>query len=411
MDRVILHSDLNNFYASAECLYRPELRERPVAVGGDVEQRHGIILAKNYTAKRFGVKTGEAIWQARQKCPGLEVVPPNFPLYLHISGQMRKIYSDYSDQIEPFGLDESWLDVTGGMGKDVADDIRRRVREEIGITASVGVSFNKIFAKLGSDMKKPDATTVITRENYKSLVWPLPVGELLYVGAATRKRLESWNVHTIGDLALTDPGLLQRKLGKWGLTLHCFANGLDNSPVARAGAEAAIKSIGNSTTTPRDLTCDQDVEIVLLTLAESVAMRLREQKLMCRTVELQMRNSRLASFSRQIARAVPTNLALEILDSGMELFRRNYNWAAPIRSLGIRGIDLIPELDFEQLSLFDDIKKRTKHTNMELAMDDIRRRFGNLSIRRAVTLLDAELGGLDAKADHVIYPVGFKGAS
>lgn len=208
-DRTILHCDMNNFYASVECLYNPALRGKPVAVGGDVEARHGIILAKNYEAKKYGVQTGEALWQAKQKCPGLTIVPPSFEKYLRFSRLAREIYGCYTDRIESFGLDECWLDLTGserlfGGGKAVADKLRERIKFELGVTISVGVSHNKIFAKLGSDMKKPDATTVITRENYKDVVWPLPVSDLLFVGPATTRKLARYGIHTIGQLAQAD---------------------------------------------------------------------------------------------------------------------------------------------------------------------------------------------------------------
>lgn len=254
--RTILHVDLNNFYASVECLYRPDLRGQPVAVTGEVEQRHGIVLAKNMPAKAAGVKTGEAIWQARAKCPKLVCLPPDYKKYLRFSRLARAIYADYTDKIESFGIDENWLDVTGstlvmGSGAEIADEIRRRVRETLGITASAGVSFNKIFAKLGSDYKKPDATTVITPENFRRIVWPLPVGELLYVGRSTERKLHNRVILTIGDLAGRKVHDLQLLLGVWGETLWNFANGRDESPVARIGAETYVKSVGNSTTTPR----------------------------------------------------------------------------------------------------------------------------------------------------------------
>jgi DNA polymerase IV len=254
MGRTILHVDINNYYASIECLYRPEIRDKPVIVGGDVEARHGIVLAKNNIAKKAGIKTGDAIWQAKQKCAGLIVVPPDFRKYLRFSRMARAIYADYTDQIESFGIDEGWCDVTGsirlfGDGQHIADTIRQRMKNELGVTVSVGVSFNKIFAKLGSDMKKPDVTTVINEDNFKQLVWPLPVGELLYVGRSTRRKLESRAIFTIGDLAHTDSHNLKLLLGVWGETLWQFANGLDSAPVKRAGVESIVKSIGNSTTT------------------------------------------------------------------------------------------------------------------------------------------------------------------
>lgn len=258
MHRVILHADLNKFYASVECLHRPELRDKSVVVGGDPTLRHGIVLAKNYPAKKFGIKTGEVLWQAHKKCPNLIAVPPNYSLYHRFSRMAREIYLDYTDQIEPFGIDEAWLDVTDsvglyGDGQKIADEIRKRIKFQMGITASVGVSFNKIFAKLGSDMKKPDATTVITPENFRQLVWPLPAADLLYVGRATEAKLKRYMIRTIGDIANTSSYFLHFLLGKWGDVLWSFANGEDNSPVAPFWDEGIIKSIGNSTTTPRDL--------------------------------------------------------------------------------------------------------------------------------------------------------------
>jgi DNA polymerase-4 len=410
--RTILHCDMNNFYASVECLQRPELRGKPVAVGGDIEERRGIILAKNYPAKAFGIRTGEVIWQAKQKCPGLVVLPPNFGLYLRFSRMARQIYADYTDQIEPFGLDEAWLDVSGsaglfGSGERIANDIRRRVREELGITASVGVSWNKIFAKLGSDIKKPDATTVITKENYKQIVWPLPAGDLLYVGRATNKKLRYKRIYTIGELANTDPSALRCWFGKWGDILYAFSNGADTSPVARLGEEALIKSVGNSTTTPRDLENNEDVSIVLYVLCESVAMRLRELGMECGTIEISVRDKELFSFTRQQKQARPTNLSGELHHAAMEIFLKNYTWEKPIRSIGVRGCDLVPAGGGLQLSLLCDEKKRDRRMKLEKTVDDIRRRYGNLSIQRAVLLIDRRLGTMNPKDDHTIHPVGY----
>ncbi len=410
--RTILHCDMNNFYASVECLYHPELRGKPAAVGGDVEQRHGIILAKNYPARAFGVKTGEAIWQAKQKCPGLVVLPPNYKLYLRFARLARSIYADYTDQIEPFGPDEAWLDVTAstdlfGSGERIADQIRRRIREELGITASVGVSWNKIFAKLGSDIKKPDATTVITKENFRDTVWPLPAGDLLYVGRATNKKLAQRCIRTIGELARAGPEALHAWFGKWGDVLYAFSGGLDQSPVARMGAEAMIKSVGNSTTTPRDLETDEDVSIILYVLCESVAMRLRELGLECRTVEISVRDNTLFSFVRQKQQPRPTNLARELHRAAMELFLASYKWPRPIRSIGVRGCGLCAAGGSVQLSLLCDEARRDKLVRLEAAMDDIRLRYGNLSIRRALLLTDRRLGGINPKDDHVIHPVGY----
>jgi len=412
VDPVVLHSDLNNFYASVECLHRPDLRHLPVAVGGDPLLRHGIVLAKNNLAKKAGIRTGEALWQARQKCPGLVVLPPNYPLYLRVARKARAIYADYTDRIEPFGLDEAWLDVSGpGLTPEgaapLADHIRDRIREELGVTASVGVSYNKIFAKLGSDMKKPDATTTILRENYRDTVWQLPVESLLYVGPATTRKLRRIGILTIGELAALDTDYLHRMLGKWGEVLHQFANGEDRSPVARAGEEDPIKSVGNSTTTPRDLINEDDVRMVVYVLAESVAARLREQGFLSRTVQLHVRDNTLESFERQCRLPRPTRLASELADAAMELFRTNYVWTRPIRSIGVRASDLRAETLGIQLSMLDDERRRLRLERLEYTVDDIRRRFGHDSVQRAMLLADRPLGGINPKEDHVIHPVGY----
>ncbi len=291
MERVILHSDLNNFYASVECLYNPSLRGKPIAVSGNPEARHGIVLAKNYAAKSCGVDTGNPLWLAKQKCPDIIFVPPHYELYIKYSEITREIYSEYTDQVEPYGLDECWLDVTGssalfGDGQTIADKIRERVKSELGVTVSVGVSYNKIFAKLGSDIKKPDATTVIKRSHFKEIVWPLPVNDLLYVGKSTHKKLLNYKIKTIGDLANSDKHFMQYLLGRNGVMLWNFANGLDTSPVSNIGAKSLIKSIGNSTTAPRDLITDEDIKIILYVLCESVSSRMREYNFICSTVQL-----------------------------------------------------------------------------------------------------------------------------
>ena len=298
MNRTILHSDCNCFYASVELLHHPELRGKPVAVGGDPEARHGIVLTADYTAKRYGVKTGMALWQAKQVCPDITFLPPRMDLYLRFSRMAQEIYADYTDKREPYGIDESWLDVTDsatlkGDGFHIAQEISSRMKKELGITVSVGVSFNKIFAKLGSDYKKPDAITTMYEDEFQRKAWCLPVSDLLYVGNATNKKLYSMGIRTIGDLAKSDETLLVRKLGKMGSILWAFANGYDESPVKLENTSAPVKSVGNSTTTPRDMETDEDVKIVLYILAESVAARLRENGFRCRTVEISVRDKEL----------------------------------------------------------------------------------------------------------------------
>lgn len=331
MERTILHLDADCFYASVEMLHRPELRQKPLAVGGDPEQRHGIILAKSYLAKKYGIKTGEALWQAKQKCPNLVIVPSNFKLYIRFSNLIRNILMDYSDQVESFGLDESWIDCTGsvsllGNGESIAREIQRRVWRELGITVSIGVSYNKIFAKLGSDFRKPRGITVIDKDNYKSLVWPLPVSDLPMVGRATSRKLNQRMISTIGRLAATDPYNLEKWFGKYGTMLHIFANGLDQTPVAQFDELQIIKSIGNSTTTPRDLDTDEDVKLIIFVLAESVARRMREHGFKGRLVSINVRDIGLMSFTRQHKIKKYTCLASEIAGEAMRLFRANYHW-------------------------------------------------------------------------------------
>ncbi|MCE5286692.1 MAG: DNA polymerase IV [Pelosinus sp.] len=410
MKRTILHADLNNFYANVECLYHPELRDKPVAVCGDIEARHGIVLTKNYPAKAFGVKTGDVIWEAKLKCPGLVTVPADFKKYLRFSRLARRIYADYTDQIEPFGIDEAFLDVTNsiqlfGSGFDIADTIRRRFREELGLTASVGVSFNKIFAKLGSDMKKPDATTIITEDTFKERIWPLPVGDLLYVGRSTCRKLQSRAIFTIGERANRDVNDLRLLLGVWGETLWCFANGLDSAPVRHAGEESVIKSVGNSTTTCRDLVNIDDVKLIVYVLAESVAARLRKHGLKCTTVAINVRNTELLSFERQGKLQIPSYVSADIAQKAMDLFRTNYLWDKAIRSIGVRGAGLVTADGHFQLDLFD--CSRIEREELEKAIDGIRKRFGNYSIQRCAMLLDRNLTGFNPKDDHVIHPVSY----
>lgn len=310
MERIILHVDLDCFYASVAVREEPALRGYPVAVVGDAEKRHGIVLAKTYEAKACGVQTGQVIWQARQLCPDLVLRPADFAKYGQISKQVQQLYYEYTDQIEPFGTDECWLDVTSsvglfGDGRMVAEEIRRRIREEMGLTASVGVSFNKVFSKLGSDYRKPDATTVFSRENFRRLIWPLPVENLLYVGRATREKLNRRGISTIGQLAAAQPAFLRHLLGINGQLLWEYANGLDRSRVGQFAQHQAPKSIGNSTTAPRDLICDRDVRIVLRKLCDCVARRLRHHDCRCQVVQLWLRGADFQSRDRPDGSSIP----------------------------------------------------------------------------------------------------------
>ena len=408
-DRVILHSDCNCFYASVEMLHRPECRHVPMAVGGDPEARHGIVLTANYIAKRYGVKTGMALWQARQVCPDIVFVPPRMDLYLRFSRMAHEIYADYTDLQEPYGIDECWLDVTSscslkGDGLSIAQEISNKMKAELGITVSIGVSYNKIFAKLGSDYKKPDAITTMGKEEYQTKAWNLPVSDLLYVGKSTNKKLRTLGIHTIGDLAKADEKIIRSHLGKMGSVLIAFANGLDDSPVRKENTDAPIKSIGNSTTTPRDLENNQDVRIIIYTLAESVAARLRENGFKCRTVEITVRDNELYHFSRQKKVENVTNITSEIANAAFELFRGNYSWEHPIRSLGVRGCDLVTDDYSEQLSLFYDYEYRQRQMKVDRAVDNIRSRFGYYSIQRGLMYYDKALSNLNPKEDHTVHP-------
>ena len=408
--RIILHSDLNNFYASVECLYHPEYRGKPLAVLGDPEARHGIVLAKNYEAKSRDVRTGDPKWMAEQKCPGIVFVPPHYDLYMKHSRLVRQIYSEYTDQVEPYGLDECWLDVTGstrlfGSGEEIADKIRKRVKSELGVSVSVGVSFNKIFAKLGSDLKKPDATTVIECDRFKEVVWPLLVKELLYVGRATHNKLKRRGIFTIGDLANANPESLKFWLGKMGIVLWQFANGLDTSPVSNIGAKSLIKTVGNSTTAPRDLISDEDIRIILTVLCESVSARLREYGFICRTVQLGIRDNELEWIERQGKLEIPNRTAKSIFELAFALYKKHAN-GKPVRSLNVRACDLEP-VDFMQLSLLPEARRLEKQEELESAVDGLRSRFGHFSVQRGIMLTDRKLSDLDPKGEHIIHPMSY----
>lgn len=410
--RTILHSDCNGFFASVECLYNPQFRDKPIAVCGDKDKRHGIILAKNEIAKKYNIKTGEPIWQAQKKCPQLVTASAHYDRYIRFSKLCRKIYSDYTDNIEPFGLDEAWLDVTGssyigGNGKEIAEEIRHRIKHELGITVSIGVSFNKIFAKLGSDYKKPDAVTVITKENYKDIVWQLKASDLLYVGRATESKLRQLGVHTIGELANFPIDLLRKNFGKWADVLHMFSNGLDFSPVMKSDESSAVKSIGNSTTAIRDLRCFEDAKIIFMVLCDSVCRRMREQGFRARTVCINIRNSELSSFTRQKKLIRSTNLTNDILSACLELFKNNCNFDKNIRSLGVSVTDFEADTSSQQVSIFEDETKIIKNEQLDHTLDIIKNRFGSFSINPAKLMFDKELSDFSPKDEHTVHPVGY----
>ena len=429
MERIVIHSDLNNFYASVERKLRPELAGLPIAVGGNKEERKGIVLAKSEEAKRFGVKTGEAVWQAKRKCPGLVVVPPNFPEYMKYSRLARGIYAEYTDLIEPYGIDECWLDVTHstkifpkfggdmyvgeGEGRHFAEDylkfigdtLRERIKAELGITVSVGVSFNKVFAKLGSDLKKPDGTTVIPVTDYKTKLFPLPVNDLLFVGMATCEKLKKRGITTIGALANAPDDLIKNLLGKTGETLLKYARGLDDEPVSHMNDSGELKSIGNSLTYPHDLTTHAEVKKQLFVLAESVASRLREADLgRADTVHLWVRYSDLSSASMQ-KKVRPTVLCSEIAGHAFSLFCGRISAPFKVRALGVTvsGFDK----NLTQLSMDEVDGSYEKRERAERAVDAIRKKYGYSKLQRGIMADDIEAAHNDVKGTHLIKPARF----
>ena len=389
MERTILHCDCNAFYASVETLLDPTLADGPSAVCGDPESRHGIILAKNEQAKACGVQTAETIWQAKRKCPSLRLVAPHREEYVKYSRRCNELYLQYTDLVDPFGIDESFLDVTGSMhlfgtGAEIADTLRRRMREEIGLTISVGVSFNRAFAKLGSDYKKPDATTVFSRENYRERVWPLPVSALLYVGKRTLGQLNRLGVRTIGDLAACDPVALHHILGKSGETLLRYARGEDTEPVRSFYAERAVKSVGNSMTFAHNLIGEEACRMGLSALCDNVGRRLRSRQLVCQTVQLGIRDPEFRNRSRQITLEQPTNVTRVLLDAAMTLLHTHWTPDKPVRLLSVTASNLLPEnTACEQLSLFDAagaLQQRDRQHKLDQTVDALRRKFGEQSV-------------------------------
>ena len=388
-ERVILHCDLNSFFASVELLDKPTLRDVPVVVCGDPKSRHGIILAKNEPAKKMGVKTAETLWQARKKCPALVLLPPHHRLYEEYSRRVNEIYDRFTDLVEPFGIDESWLDVTGslhlfgGDGKALADRIRATIREETGLTVSVGVSFNKVFAKLGSDMKKPDATTVIPAEGWQSMVWPLPLGDMLFAGRTATETLRKYGVETVGQLAACDPALPEQLLGKMGLQLWQYANGMDKSPVKPRHAAEPVKSVGNGTTFPQNLVRWEQLRAGLLPLCDSVATRLRQQGLYAGGVSLSIKDASFKTVSRQIRLDAPTHLMRDIHRTAMQLAGQLWKPPTPVRAMTVTALYVTEDGDaFRQLDLLGGAaqERSQRQEKLEGTMDAIRRKYGRGAI-------------------------------
>lgn len=396
MKRVILHSDMNACYASIEAKLNPKLKGIPMAVAGSPENRHGIILAKSEEAKKMGVKTGEPIWQAKAKCPNLTLVPPHYEQYLKHSKMARNLYYEYTNQVEPFGLDECYLDVTGsihlfGSGEEIANEIRKRMKEELGISVSIGVSFCKIFAKLGSDMKKPDAVTIISEDKFKEKVWPLGVREMVGIGKATENKLNKIGIFTLGDLAKAPVDILKNLLGVNGIYLWQYANGLDVRPVVDRDHTEPIKSIGNSSTCKRDLINNEEVFNVMQELAFSVSRRLREAKLEACGVEVYVRNNELQSWNFSTSLEMASQSSIILVKSAMDIFKEKYKWSLPVRAVGIRAINLRNEGGGSQMDVFLNHEDFKKSEDIDTTLYNIRKKYGKDSVTFAALKRDIGL--------------------
>ncbi len=387
-DRIILHCDCNSFFASVEEVHNPSLKNVPMAVAGSRENRHGIILAKNQLAKKYGIETAETIWSAQKKCKDLVLVEPHHEEYMRFSAMTDEIFRRYTDRIERFGIDEAWLDVTGstrlfGSGFEIADRIRREIKEEIGITVSVGVSFNKVFAKLGSDYKKPDAVTVISRENYKNIVYPLPVESMIFVGKKTAEELARYNIRTIGDVASSSRSFLEERFGKAGATVYDYAVGDDFSPVTSIFAEETpLKSVGNGMTFRRDLLTEEEIRIALRELSDIVTARMRKRSLVASVITVTVKGTNLRTSSRQRTVPRPMFLGREVAEVAYSLLLELWKIGNPIRALTVTASGLLDEeVASTQLTFFDKRDERhEKLEKIESTMDKIRERYGRDSL-------------------------------
>lgn len=390
-NRVILHCDLNNFFASVECFLNPDLKDKNVAVCGSVEERHGIVLAKNEGAKSFGVKTGEAIWEAKLKCPDLVTVPPHYDQYVTFSKKVKKIYEEYTDMVEPFGIDECWLDITGslqlfGSGEKIAEELRTRVKREIGLTISVGVSFNKIFAKLASDMKKPDAVTILKKDEIKEKVWTLPCSELFGVGRTTAKNFERLGIRTIGDLAQMPEDIMSRTFGKIGVTLNHYARGLDFSPVLRECEVPPVKSISRGITCKRDLYSLEEISPIVVSLSEKVSHNLRKNCFFATTVRVAIKDKHLVVRDFQQKLKTPVRAAGVLAKNAMELIKKNYSFSIPVRAVTVFAGNLVGDKFSFQLSFDEDYSRLEKLEKLDTEVDIIRERFGDKALMRASSI-------------------------
>ena len=400
VEKVILHCDCNNFFASVEASMFPELNNYAFAVCGDPEYRHGIILAKNEKAKKYGVQTAEPIWKAKSKCKNLVLVKPHYEKYREYSKKIFEIYCRYTDLVEPFGMDECWLDVTGsqklfGSGEKIANELREVIKREVGVTISVGVSFNKIFAKMGSDYKKPDAVTVITKDNFKSLLYPLPAGELFTVGKKASGKLKNVGINTIGDIAEIGEGILENLLGVQGKVIFQYANGYDYSKVNHFQYRDAYKSIGNGMTFKTDLKTWADVRTCVFFLSDKVSARLRKHDVACAGLQVGIRDTSLKTIMRSCSLDSPTDLAYDLAEIALKLIEENVDVEEnPIRALSITGTKLLDSYSlFSQVSFFDieEHQKHEKEERLELARDKIRKKYGLEKLKRC-SLMENNFG-------------------
>jgi DNA polymerase-4 len=405
--RVILHCDCNSFFASVEAALNPEYRGVPMAVCGSEEDRHGIVLAKNELAKKYGIQTAETVYSARRKCPGLVIAKPHHEEYVKFSRRVNEIYARYTDMIEPFGIDESWLDVTAskklfGGGVEIAERIRQEVKREIGITVSIGVSFNKVFAKLGSDYKKPDAITVISEDNFREIVFPLPASDLLFVGKKTAEQLKLIGVRTIGELAGLSESFLTKKFGKMGEQLYKYSNGLDDSPVSSGRDEA--KSVGSGFTFRHDLISREECRVGIEYLADDIGRRLRKMGMKCETVQLSIKDEYLRVVQRQRPQLPPTDISRLIANTAYEILLDEWSESKPIRMLTVTATNLVHSDSFaEQIDLFgeEDYKEREKSKKKEETVDKIRQKHGSASILQG-SVMSSDIG---------IFKVGYDGTA
>lgn len=413
MARVILHCDANSFYASCELVYRPALRGLPMAVCGSTEERHGIVLAATREAKKYGIKTAMVNWEARRLCPELVVIPPDYGRYINFSHRLRNMYERYTDRVEPFGLDECWLDVSGpdvdiGQGLRIADALREQAKQELGITLSVGISFNKPFAKLGSDLKKPDASTMISQDNFRDVVWPLPTDEMIGIGNRMKRKLQARYINTIGDLAQQDVAYMQGAFGKVGVILQRYAAGEDTSPVMRSQDSVEVKSVGNSITAPQDMYTLEDVYCVLYVIADSVSARLREIGMRGRCLSVMVRDAQMRCVAAQRTVQFHTAQAEEMVPLAMDILHcKGFDSMLPYRSIGISMGSLEATDRPVQLDMLGQTARRDKLERLSHAVDSIHARFGDRAIQRGLALANPLYNTIIPKSDHLVHPIGW----